>query len=260
MMPLATSNQKMVLAVKEILLKHEWTRHPGKNMPKVVKQVATLITGYNDSQWKTCSPIWRNNIKTTTAKLISTSYKAMIRLDLGCGPRKKLGYVGIDRVKFRGVDIVLDFTKEPLPFTDNMVDAIYSDHALEHLEIEDVVKLMGEIHRVCRNDAQVEIRVPHFSGFTNFYEYHKTSFRLNSFAEFLWEEGMYNSKAKFSLYSRKINLVNRQSPKNHAVTKWFFWNYPMEWLVNKMPRFYEMSGWRNIFPAWEIIFRFKVVK
>ena len=222
------------------------------------ERVARLIACLNEQQWKDCPMSWKRVVVKSADKMIKEISASMIKLDLGCGRRKRKGYIGVDIME--GSDIVANLTKDNLPFADSTVDAVYSDHFLEHLAIEDITKLMEDIHRVCRNGAIVEIRVPHFSGFTNFYEYHKTSFRLNSFAEFLWEEGMFLSKAKFNLISRRINLVNRQSPKNRAVTKWFIWNYPMEWLVNKMPRVYEMSGWRSLFPAWEIRFKFKVTK
>ncbi|KKN73877.1 hypothetical protein LCGC14_0396790 [marine sediment metagenome] len=167
--------------------------------------------------------------------------------------------MGIDIFNGANVTICWDVTKG-LPFTTSTVDEVYSDHFFEHLCIEDVQKLMGEIHRVCKPNALVEIRVPHFSGFTNFYEFHKTSYRHNSFAEYTNTWGMWDSKYQFELLSDKINLVNRQSPKNHRVTKYYLWNYPMEWIVNKMKLVYETTGWCHIFPAWEIIFKMKVRK
>ena len=185
----------------------------------------------------------------------------MLKLDLGCGVRKKKGFFGIDFMPFPGVDYVVDVRKVPLPFENNSVDEVYTDHFLEHLEIEVICKVMEEIHRVCKPLAPVEIRVPHFSGLTNFYEFHKTSFRYNSFSEFIiGGGGMFMSVAQFYLVSTKINLVNRQSPKLRPVTKYFFWNYPMEWLVNKMPLVYDLTGWHNLFPAWEIVWKLKVIK
>jgi len=183
------------------------------------------------------------------------------KLDIGCGVRKKPGFIGIDFMDFPDVDINLDVTKHPLPFRDDFISEVWSNHFLEHLTIEEVCKLMQEIHRVCKNGALVEIRVPHFSGLTNFYEFHKTSFRYNSFSEFIvngW--GMFRFKTQFELLSTKLNLVNRQSPKLRPYTKWHLWNYPMEWLANKFPLTYELTGWHCLFPAWEIQFRFKVVK
>ena len=71
---------------------------------------------------------------------------------------------------------------------------------------------------------------------------------------------MFKTLYQFDLVSRKLNLVNRQSPKNHRVTKYYLWNYPMEWLVNKMSLVYETTGWCRLFPAWEIIFKMEVRK
>lgn len=184
-----------------------------------------------------------------------------IRLDIGCGVRKREGFIGIDFTPYRDVDIVMDLRNAPLPFEDNSVDEVYTDHFLEHLVIEDIVRVMQEIHRVCKPFARVEIRVPHFSGLTNFYEFHKTSFRYNSFAEFIiGGRGMFTSSAQFLLMKRKINLVNRQSPKLRPHTRWFFWNYPMEWLVNKFPLQYDLTGWHYLFPAWEIVWKLRVIK
>lgn len=191
----------------------------------------------------------------------AVAYREPYKIDIGCGNRKREGFIGIDYLDDPQVDINIDLRKCPLPFPDNFVSEVWSNHFFEHLCIEHVCRMMREIHRVCKPGAKVEIRVPHFSGLTNFYEFHKTSFRYNSFSEFIvggW--GMYSDKAQFELVSTKINLVNRQSPKLKPHTWWHFWNYPMEWLVNKFPLQYELTGWRNLFPAWEIIFVFKVVK
>ena len=71
---------------------------------------------------------------------------------------------------------------------------------------------------------------------------------------------MFESATVFYKTSTKINIVNRQSPKLKKHTKWHLWNYPIEWIVNKYPLFYELTGFRNLFPAWEIIFKMRVVK
>lgn len=184
-----------------------------------------------------------------------------VKIDIGCGARTKPGFIGLDWMAAPNVDIVIDLTKERLPFVDSTVDGVWTDHFLEHLDIEHVIKVMKEIHRVCKPNALVEIHVPHFSGYTNFYEFHKTSFRYYSFGEFLpGPHGMFKFAQAFHLLSRKIKLVNTQSTIARPITKWFFWNYPMEWLVNKMPWVYEMTSWCHLFPAWELIFKMRVVK
>lgn len=180
-----------------------------------------------------------------------------MKIDIGCGGFKKDGFIGIDILPIPGIDYVADLRKEPLPFVDNSVDEVFTSHFLEHLEIDDVVKVMEEIHRVCQGGAKVEIHVPHFSGFSNFCEFHKTSFRYNSFAEFIdGEKGMFMSPARFRLVQKKIRFG--KSGKQ----RYFLWSYVVEPLVNlgKMPIAYELTFLRNLFPAFKLVFILEVVK
>ena len=175
-----------------------------------------------------------------------------MKLDLGCGKHKKEGFVGVDVFNFPGVDHVVDLGKGKLPFEDDTVDEVYANHFFEHLDIDDIVRLMSDIFRVCKNGAKVEIHTPHFSGDSNFYEFHKTSFRYNSFREFTSEKGMFTSNARFRRIKTKI----------HFSKGFYFWNIFIEPIANfwKIPILYEKTGFRNIFPAFELEFVFEVIK
>jgi predicted SAM-dependent methyltransferase len=87
----------------------------------------------------------------------------MIKLDLGCGASKKEGYIGVDSLKLPGVDIVHDLTFFPYPFSDNEIDEIIMDNVLEHLP--QPLKVVEEIYRICKNNAQVTIAVPYFRSY-----------------------------------------------------------------------------------------------
>lgn len=52
------------------------------------------------------------------------------RLNLACGPNRKEGWINIDLTD--GVDLQLDL-REILPFRDDSVEVIYSEHFFEHL-------------------------------------------------------------------------------------------------------------------------------
>jgi glycosyltransferase involved in cell wall biosynthesis len=80
-----------------------------------------------------------------------------LKLDLGCGPYKRGGFLGIDIEPHPGVDWVHDLNKG-LPFDDGCVDHVYCSHALEHFE--DPLFVLDEIHRVCIDNATVELIVP----------------------------------------------------------------------------------------------------
>ena len=80
------------------------------------------------------------------------------KIDLGCGPNKREGCLGIDIMLIDGVDIVRDIDKRGLPFSDSAVEYIYTCHFLEHTD--NFIFIMNEIFRVCCANALVEIIVP----------------------------------------------------------------------------------------------------
>lgn len=83
----------------------------------------------------------------------------MLKVDLGCGPNKPVGFVGIDRFCMPGVDIVADLNKQ-LPLASDTVDLLYASHSLEH--VNDLMFTVREIFRVCKHGAQVCIVAPYY--------------------------------------------------------------------------------------------------
>ena len=83
----------------------------------------------------------------------------MVGVDIGCGRSKRPGFIGVDYVAYPGVDHVLDFTQERLPFDDRSVDHVYSAHCLEHLT--SFHHLFREIGRICKDGAKIEIVTPY---------------------------------------------------------------------------------------------------
>ncbi|WP_250125048.1 methyltransferase domain-containing protein [Chroococcidiopsis sp. CCMEE 29] len=85
-----------------------------------------------------------------------------LKIDLGCGPCKKEGTIGIDVQEQPGVDCILDLQSEPLPFPDKSVEYVYSSHFLEHVESAHyVAKIFAEISRVCVDGAELEFWTPY---------------------------------------------------------------------------------------------------
>ncbi len=82
-----------------------------------------------------------------------------VRLNLGSSDRAIEGFLNVDILSGAGVDIVCDLN-EGIPLKDNSVAEIYAGHILEHLD--DTVRIMEEIYRVCKNGAIVKIKVPYF--------------------------------------------------------------------------------------------------
>lgn len=82
-----------------------------------------------------------------------------IGVDIGCGAKKHPGTVGLDIVEAPGVDHVLDFTTERLPFDDDSVSLVFSSHCVEH--IADPSHLFRELTRIAAHGARLEIWNPY---------------------------------------------------------------------------------------------------
>jgi len=176
------------------------------------------------------------------------------KIDLGCGKFKKEGFYGIDKFPGKNVDRVVDLDKK-LPFKNNSIEEIYTSHVLEHVESLEFV--MEEIHRICKPNAKIVIKVPHFSGKSGFFEFHKRFFRYDSFSEFEQKENdmdISNKQIKFQVINRKLCFLKKFS---HPLAK------PLEWFFNLSSRlcnYYEETFLRNLFPAHEVRFELKVIK
>lgn len=105
-------------------------------------------------------------------RLILIDYSKPVRIDLGCGEKKKEGFIGLD-ARDCGQEIVWD-VRGGLPFPDSSVDEMYSCHFLEHLSGEDLICVIREIWRVLKSGCEIFIRVPHSHCDTAFYPMHKS--------------------------------------------------------------------------------------
>jgi predicted SAM-dependent methyltransferase len=106
-----------------------------------------------------------------------------IAFDLGCGPSKKEGYLGIDKLALPGVDYVTDIEKGFSFLPENSVDEIYSSNFLEH--VNDLEILMKECHRIIKPKGILNIYVPHFSNPWFYSDYtHKRFFGIYTFLYF----------------------------------------------------------------------------
>jgi SAM-dependent methyltransferase len=104
-------------------------------------------------------------------------------IELGCGRKKLPGAIGVDREAYPGVDVVCDLN-EGLPFQDASFEAVYSDQVLEH--IPNLVRLIGEIHRILVPGGLMVARVPYFrSSWAAVDPTHIRYFSLNSLDYFV---------------------------------------------------------------------------
>ena len=128
----------------------------------------------------------------------------MKKLNLGSGPDIRNGWVNIDSVKLNGVDVIHDLNKFPYPFKENTFDEVYASHVLEHLN--DLIKVMNELKRICKKGARIIIRVPHFSCGVSYRDpTHKRLFSYFTFDYFT--DDCFYSLPKFKILKRKLNFT-----------------------------------------------------
>lgn len=82
-----------------------------------------------------------------------------MKVDLGCGKNKMLGYYGIDKIATKETDMVCDFDEERIRLKDDSCTELFSRHTLEHCK--NIVHVMAEIYRICKDGARVTIIVPY---------------------------------------------------------------------------------------------------
>src|SRR3989338_7671002 len=74
-----------------------------------------------------------------------TNTVSELKLDLGCGSLKRPGFIGIDLSS--KADLQWDINWG-IPFNDNSVTEIRSDHFFEHLELSHLMTVFRECRRV----------------------------------------------------------------------------------------------------------------
>ena len=90
-------------------------------------------------------------------KATAPSPAAPTRLHVGCGSEAIAGWVNIDSRPLPGVDQVLDVTSG-LPFEN--VSAIYAEHFLEHLSLQDGLAFLAECRRALGDDGVLRLSTP----------------------------------------------------------------------------------------------------
>jgi SAM-dependent methyltransferase len=113
------------------------------------------------------------------AKRMGRDGGKLLSIDLGCGAKKRPGCIGLDALPGDGVDVVVDFDKEPLPFEDSCVGHVFTSHCLEH--VTDPLRVFREITRVAAHGAKLEMWVPYAWNNDAFLYDHKTFFNETHF-------------------------------------------------------------------------------
>ena len=89
--------------------------------------------------------------------------KAGYVLDIGCGPGKQPGAVGMDIRPGPGVDVVHDWNRFPWPFNDESTLTIIASNVVEHVNPADggFLRFMDECWRILKPGRQMAIVTPY---------------------------------------------------------------------------------------------------
>lgn len=181
-----------------------------------------------------------------------------IVLDLGCGLAKRAGTIGVDAAELPGVDVVADLD-QGMPFLpDGSVDAIYSDHFLEHVERFELV--MAEIVRVLKPGARAHVSVPHFSNpyFYSDYTHHRF-FGLYTFYYFVEERWQLARKVPSFYTPTRIRVESQRLVFRPGAGRPGLYHRLLDRLVNRSTRAQELyeAHFCYLFPCYElrVVFR-----
>ncbi len=154
----------------------------------------------------------------------------MIRLNIGCGNEILEGWINLDLIPSKGVDVVHDLNIYPYPFKDSSVDEIKAINIMEHLK--DPNRFIQEIWRITKHNAKIEIETPHFSGAVAWQDItHVRPFSLISLLH-------YDSKYQGSSSLLNKDRISFKVDANPIMFRGYRW-IGLTKLAKKYPVFYE---------------------
>jgi hypothetical protein len=94
-----------------------------------------------------------------------------LKLDLGCGHNRQVGFVGVDCIVLPEVDMVLNLLEFPWPWKDGEVDEIFCSHFIEHIPHraygdhgpDPFFMFFDEVWRVLKVGGQAKFIAPYYS-------------------------------------------------------------------------------------------------
>ena len=174
----------------------------------------------------------------------------MRALDVGCGLNKRPGAIGVDSNRDTAADVLVDIDAGALPFRDSSCDRVDMIHVIEH--VDDVIRAVEELHRVCRAGGVIRIETPHYTDFSSFcdptHRHHLNTFSFRYFTE----------DGGFSYYSRQRLRERRLQVK--LLRLWRLLGF--ELLVNRFRGFRKL--WEHylcyVVRGKAMVFEFEPVK
>ncbi|GAB0058707.1 hypothetical protein SIID45300_03062 [Candidatus Magnetaquicoccaceae bacterium FCR-1] len=144
-----------------------------------------------------------------------------LRLHLGCGKNILPGWINIDLEP--APEVFCHNLENPLPFLENSVLYVYSEHFLEHLSADGIMTLLGEIHRVLLPGGVLRLSTPDLRVLIDMY----LRKDLGEFAALGWSpcelmnEGMRAWGHRYVMDAEE--LARRLNAAGFPLVKWLPW-------------------------------------
>lgn len=172
-------------------------------------------------------------------------------LDLGCGPSKVPGSVGVDNANLPGVDVVHNLLDFPYPFDEGICTEIYLNHVLEHFDLVDGQKILREVSRILAPEGVVHIRVPHIFSIAAWVDpTHKRAFTFLS-AEFFDHRSAKSYYKELDSCWKVIRISSRVTAfnwKNYRLRKLdTLLSKVFSWLLDKLLGLHSWPGAADLF-------------
>ncbi|MCK9582206.1 MAG: class I SAM-dependent methyltransferase [Endomicrobiales bacterium] len=178
-----------------------------------------------------------------------------MKLDFGCGSSKKTGFIGIDCIALPNVDVVHNLNQFPYPFEANCASEVWLDNVLEHMD--NPLKCIEEIHRICKNGAKVYVGVPYFRSFyATIDPTHKRFFGINWFYYF---DPSHLFCKKYCYTNVRFKVERIEFDREFLKTKIGLFHKMLIKLAEKKPFFYE-SKLSHLFPLNSLTFYLQAIK
>lgn len=126
---------------------------------KTVKRLEQVIPQH------TYLPFWNELFAAlirTKSQSVSNQYTDAkdLLVNLGAGSTGKPGWINVDVFENPGINCVYD-CRQSLPFPDNSVKGIFSEHFFEHIDyVEEVPNFLNECYRVLKVGGVIRLIVP----------------------------------------------------------------------------------------------------
>lgn len=178
-------------------------------------------------------------------------------LVLGCG---KKGYsssqgdtiITVDINEHVGADVIHNLDVFPYPFQDNEFDVVHMDNVLEHLD--NIVKVIEELHRITKSGADVTIIVPYFRSIWACLDpTHRHFFTVDTLSYFD-QDHMYHHRYAYS----PVKFSMERKEFNENIDKSWFRRLVLPF-ANKWPNFYE-TYFSHLYPMEDLTYHMKTVK